>query len=143
MTMIGLSYILFMQLDRSVVSYLIIDTLMLGAFGVCDLFWWSILGNVLDYSDNPARILGLGLSMNVLGVFLGGIIGSQVFSVEGGDLQASAMALVVIFAVMIILPLLNTQLTKLLKTTLFLFNLPAYLRKSGPKLCQILRTASN
>ena len=70
MTMIGLSYVLFMQLDRSVVSYLVIDTLMLGAFGVCDLFWWSILGNVLDYSI-AARILGLGLSMNVLGVFLG------------------------------------------------------------------------
>ena len=27
-------------------QHLIIDTLMLGA-GVCDLFWWSILGNVL------------------------------------------------------------------------------------------------
>lgn len=133
MTMIGLSYILFMQLDRSVVSYLVIDTLMLGAFGVCDLFWWSILGNVLDYSDNPARILGLGLSMNVLGVFLGGIIGSQVFSVEGGDLQASAMALVVIFAVMIILPLLNTQLTKLLKNHAFLIQFAGIPEKKRTK----------
>lgn len=120
MIMIGLSYILFMQLDRSVVSYLIIDTLMLGAFGVCDLFWWSILGNVLDYSDNPAQILGVGLAMNVLGIFLGDIIGSQISSTKGGHVQASVIALVVIFTVMIILPLLNTQLTKLLKSHAFL-----------------------
>ena len=42
--MIGLAFLAFMSLDRSVVSYLIVDTLMLGACGVYDLFWWSILG---------------------------------------------------------------------------------------------------
>ncbi len=36
--MIGLSFIAFMILDRSAVSYLIIDTLMLGACGIYDLF---------------------------------------------------------------------------------------------------------
>ena len=121
--MIGLSYILFMQLDRSVISYLIIDTLMLGAFGVCDLFWWSILSGVMDYWHNPAQVLGVGLSMNVLGIFLGGIIGSQIQSAQGGHQQASVMALVVIFAVMILLPLLNFQLTNLLRNHTFLIQL--------------------
>ena len=76
--MIGLSYLLFMWLDTSVTSYLIINTLMLGSFGVCDLFWWSILGSYLDYYDNAAQVLGIGLSMNVLGVLIGEIIGNRI-----------------------------------------------------------------
>lgn len=58
LTMIGLSYVLFMWLDRSITSYLLIDTLMLGAFGVCDLFWWSILGSIFEYTDNPVQVFG-------------------------------------------------------------------------------------
>jgi len=120
MIMIGLSFISFMWLDTSVTSYLIINTLMLGAFGVCDLFWWSILGNIFDYSDNPAQILGIGLSMNVLGIIIGGIIGNHIFSLDNGIRLASIIALVVIFIVMIMLPILNTQLTKLLKNHPFI-----------------------
>ena len=44
--MIGLSFVFFMVLDRSESSYLVIDTLMLGACGIFDLFWWSILGEM-------------------------------------------------------------------------------------------------
>lgn len=40
--MIGLSFIGFMILDRGAASYLLINTLMLGAFGIYDLFWWRI-----------------------------------------------------------------------------------------------------
>ncbi len=118
--MIGLSYISFMWLDRSVASYLIIDTLMMGAFGVCDLFWWSILGNMLDYSDNPVQILGVGLSMNVLGILVGGVISNLVLSEEGAYMEASVIALVIIFSVLMMLPLLNAQLALLLKNHAFL-----------------------
>lgn len=118
--MIGLSYILFMWLDRSVTSYLLINTLMLGAFGVCDLFWWSILGSYLDYHDNAAQVLGMGLSMNVLGVLVGGIIGNKVISIESPYFAASVTAVTIIFAVLIILPALNFQLTRHLKSHEFL-----------------------
>jgi hypothetical protein len=40
--MIGLSFIGFMILDRGAASYFLINTLMLGAFGIYDLFWWRI-----------------------------------------------------------------------------------------------------
>jgi len=74
--MIGLSFIAFMILDRSALSYIVVNTLMLGACGVCDLFWWSILGEMLDLSANPAKIFGIGLSANVVvGVLIGGLIG--------------------------------------------------------------------
>ncbi len=58
--MIGFSFISFMALDRSAPSYLVVSTLMLGACGVYDLFWWSILGEMLDFHKNPARYLESG-----------------------------------------------------------------------------------
>ncbi|MFZ7134206.1 MAG: LuxR family transcriptional regulator [Eubacteriales bacterium] len=123
MAMIGLSYIAFMWLDTSTItSYLIIDTLMLGAFGVCDLFWWSIISNFMDYSNHPAKILGIGLSMNVLGVLIGGFIGNQFLFVEGDNTNASVIALIIIFIVLVMLPILNHQLTKIFNNHMFLVN---------------------
>jgi MFS family permease len=55
MAMIIGAFISFMLLGRNTSDYLIVDTLMLGACGIFDLFWWSILGEMLDYSDNPAH----------------------------------------------------------------------------------------
>jgi DNA-binding CsgD family transcriptional regulator len=118
--MIGLSFIGFMTLDRSAASYLIIDTLMLGAFGVYDLFWWSILGEMLDYHNNPAKILGIGLSANVLGVLIGGMIGSTIAASDTGNIDSSVLALVVVFIILIILPLLHRHLSGLLKNHIFL-----------------------
>ena len=59
--MIGFAFLLFMNLEHSVGSYFVVDTLMLGACGIYDLFWWSILGEMLDWGKNPAKILGIGL----------------------------------------------------------------------------------
>lgn len=120
MTMIGISYIAFMLLERTTMSYLFIDTLMLGAFGVCDLFWWSILMSFFDYSENPARILGIGLSMNVLGVLIGGFIGNRFLVATEDYTITSIIALIIIFIVLIMLPVLNNQLTKLFKSHMFL-----------------------
>lgn len=133
MTMIGLAYILFLWLDKSATSYLLIDTLMLGAFGVCDLFWWSILGSLLDYTDNPGQILGLGLSMNVLGIIGGGFIGNWLMLSGGSYLNVSIIALAIIFAVLIMLPVLNIQLTKLLQDHAFLVRFAASIENSKDK----------
>ena len=50
MGMIIAAFITFMLLGRGTVDYLVVDTLMLGACGIFDLFWWSILSETLDYS---------------------------------------------------------------------------------------------
>ncbi len=118
--MIGFAFIFFMFLDRSVISYLVIDTLMLGACGVCDLFWWSIIGEMLDYSDNPAKILGIGLSANVLGVFIGGMIGNTITLADSQTDSSSVIALMVVLIILIILPLLNKCLVIVLKNHAFL-----------------------
>lgn len=118
--MIGISFILFMILDNSVISYLIVNTLMLGACGVYDLFWWSILGEMLDFSDNPAKILGIGLSANVMGVFIGGILGNRIISIKIQNEKISVIALIIVFITIIILLPLHNQLTILLKNHIFL-----------------------
>lgn len=58
-SMIAMSFVGFLVLGRDAISYLIVNTLMLGASGVFDLFWWSILGEMLELRDNPATVLEL------------------------------------------------------------------------------------
>lgn len=120
MVMIGVSYLGFMALDRSVTSYLLIDTLMLGAFGVCDLFFWSVLTGLTDYTKNAAMVFGLGLSMNVGGILLGGFVGDRLMAGDDPAFTASLMALAVVLAAMLILPALLTELSRLLKAHIFL-----------------------
>jgi len=55
---------------KTVASYFIVNTLMLGVCGVYDLFWWSILGEMLDLDKNPAKILGVGLSGGIFTIII-------------------------------------------------------------------------
>jgi DNA-binding CsgD family transcriptional regulator/MFS family permease len=121
--MIGFSFIAFKLLDRSLGSYLVVNTLMLGACGVYDLFWWSILGDMLDLGKNPSRILGVGLSANVLGVLLGGLIGRAIFYVNGQGPYPTLLALAVVCATLVILPPLHKSLTAVLKNHIYLTNI--------------------
>lgn len=121
--MIGFAFIAFMTLDNSALSYLVIDTLMLGAFGVYDLFWWSILGEMLEFHDNPAKIMGVGLSSNVLGVLIGGLLGNSLINTNYVNNNTSIVALIIIFIILIILPVLHKQLLLLLKNHAYLIKL--------------------
>lgn len=113
--MIGLSFIGFICLDRSAASYLVVNTLMLGAYGVYDLFWWSILGEMLEFHKNPAMILGIGLSSNVLGVLLGGLIGRAITSADTNSSNPMLLSLAVVCVTLAMLPPLHKQLSSLLK----------------------------
>lgn len=117
--MIGLSFIAFLALGRSWADYLVVNTLMLGACGVYDLFWWSILGEMLELDKNPARIMGVGLSANVLGVLLGGLIGNAI-STSGQSHNPTLLALGVVCVTLVLLPPLHKRLTTLLKNHVFL-----------------------
>ena len=118
--MIGFAFLLFMNVEHSVGSYFVVDTLMLGACGVYDLFWWSILGEMLDWGKNPAKILGIGLSANVLGVLLGGLIGNGITTSDIPNINASMIALAVVFLTLMLLPILHKHLTAVLKDHAYL-----------------------
>lgn len=113
--MIGFSFIGFMLFNRSVPSYLFVNTLMLSACGIHDLFWWRILAEMLDFSNNPAKVFGIGLSCNVLGVLTGGIIGNTIASTASQVHNSAVLGFAVVFATVIILPVLHKQLFVLLK----------------------------
>ncbi len=120
MAMIMGAFISFMLLDRNSCDYVIVDTLMLGACGIFDLFWWSILGEMLDYTDNPAKAFGIGLSANVFGVLGGGILGMAVTSIELPGAEVAVIALTVVCVTLVMLPPLNRQLVLLLKSHAYL-----------------------
>jgi DNA-binding CsgD family transcriptional regulator len=107
---VGLSFVLFFSLDRSLASFLVINTLMLGAFGVCDLFWWTILGEMLTFTDKPVQIFGIGLSANVLGIGIGVVIGQFLPEGEAGAQYPLIIALAVVMVTLMVLPLLYGQL---------------------------------
>ncbi|KAF5046663.1 HTH-type transcriptional regulator MalT [anaerobic digester metagenome] len=120
MAMIMGAFISFMLLGRSTADYLIVDTLMLGACGIFDLFWWSILGEMLDYSDNPSQTFGIGLSANVFGVLCGGVLGMAVTSMGLPSAEVAVIALTVVCVTLVMLPPLNHQLVLLLKSHAYL-----------------------
>lgn len=113
--MIGLGFISFLIMNSSWVSYIVIDTLILAAFGIYDLFWWCVIGEMLDYTSNPSRLLGIGLAFNVSGVLAGGMIGSAIFTSSNNKLNSSIIALALAFIILIILPILHNKLSDLLK----------------------------
>jgi len=114
------SFISFMILGRGMYDYLIINTLMMGSLGLFDMFWWGVLGEILDYSKNPARVFGIGLSANVLGILVGDIIGILISKEELSNSETTVIAMTVISLSLIILPLLNKYLSALLKNHVFL-----------------------
>ena len=78
---------------------------------------------MLDYHKNPAKILGIGLSANVFGVLLGGLIGNIMNASALPNHNIAALALIVVCVSLIILPLLHKHLTTLLKNHAFLTEL--------------------
>jgi DNA-binding CsgD family transcriptional regulator len=120
MAMIMGAFISFMLLGRNAGDYLVVNTLMLGACGIFDLFWWSILGEMLDYTDNPAGAFGIGLSANVLGILCGGVLGMAVTSMGLPGAEVAVIALTVVCVTLVMLPPLNHQLVLLLKSHAYL-----------------------
>jgi len=117
---IGFSFIAFLVPGRSWTNYLVVNTLLMGACGVYDLFWWSILGDMLDYDKNPAKIIGIGLAANVFGVLLGELFGAAINTPNDSGQNQTLLAFGVVCATFIMLPLLHKRLMGLLKSHVYL-----------------------
>ena len=116
MAMMLAAFLLFMLLGHSALDYLVINTLMLGSMGIFDLFWWSMIGEMLGLGLNSANVFGIGLSANVLGVWLGGILGVGMTSAALADAEVTAIALTVVCITLAILPPLEKQLNLIMKS---------------------------
>ncbi|NMA92932.1 MAG: LuxR family transcriptional regulator, partial [Firmicutes bacterium] len=135
MAMIVASFVSFMLLGRGTSDYLVVDTLMLGACGIFDLFWWSILAEMLDYTKNPVLVFGIGLSANVFGVLWGDALGIAVTSINLPGAEVAVIALTVVCVTLVMLPPLNRQLVILLKNHAYL---AAYDRLSVDRQAQVI-----
>lgn len=138
MAMIVASFVSFMLLGRGTSDYLVVDTLMLGACGIFDLFWWSILAEMLDYTKNPVLLFGIGLSANVFGVLWGDGLGMAVTSINLPGAEVAVIALIVVCVTLVMLPSLNRQLILLLKNHAYL---AAYDRLSVDRQAQVILQA--
>lgn len=124
----GITFILFANLGHTALSFILICSVMLFAAGIFDFFWWSIMANNFDNIKNPSSLFGLGLSINVLGVWVGGLIGNYLTSI-GVDKQGLSYIgmFVVILSMLIVLPL-NSKLSNLIENNEFLVKL-SYVEK--------------
>lgn len=120
MAMIMAAFISFMLLGHSSSDYIVVDTLMLGACGVFDLFWWSILAEMLDYADRPVRVFGFGLAANVLGVLVGEVLGRRIVSLRISNAEVTVIALTIVAVSVGLLPVLDRLLARLLKNHAYL-----------------------
>lgn len=72
---------------------------------------------MLEYTENPAKILGIGLSANVLGVLSGSALGMTITSIQLPSANVAVIALTVVCVTLIILPPLTSSCLSYLKTT--------------------------
>lgn len=108
----GATFILFPLLKQTPATFVIVSTLMLFAAGIFDYFWWSIMGNNFSYVKNPALLLGLGLSANVLGVWTGGVIANRFVLFGATKHQISYLGLFVVMICMLLVFPLNSVLSR-------------------------------
>lgn len=108
-------FALFYYLSDSVLEFIVIETLLWVSFGIFDLFWWSILSELLNKTMHPIRVFGFGISANVLGIVSGITIGQSLRTLDLVDFEISFLAIVIISMTSLLLPTLNIQLSKLLK----------------------------
>jgi DNA-binding NarL/FixJ family response regulator len=75
---------------------------------------------MLEFHKNPARVFGIGLSANVLGILLGGLIGNVILSADTNSPNPTLLALTVVCVTLALLPPLHKHLSSLLKDHAYL-----------------------
>lgn len=136
MGMMMAAFLAFMLTPQTAGSYLVVDTLMLGACGIFDLFWWSILAEMMDYAKNPVRVFGVGLSANVMGILIGSFISRYITGLAMPEAYTTVIALTVVCITLVLLPPLNRWLVMTLKSHTYL---NAYAHMPKPRQEQVVR----
>lgn len=111
--MVGLGFIFFLMLDHSVSTYLIVNTVMMAAWAVSDVFWYSRLFEMLEMVKSSAKIFSVGFSGVMIGVLLGKIIAKSDLMISGVNLSIISMAVICI--TLFIIPILHKLLSKMIK----------------------------
>ena len=111
--LIGFGFVLFLMLDYSISSYLIVSTVMMGAWAIFDVFWWSKLAEMFEMAKNPAVLFSVGFSALMFGVLSGKLIAENNVIIPHFSLYVVPMA--VICSTMVLLPVLHRFLSSMIK----------------------------
>ena len=110
-SLLGFAFLSYSILPITALNYIIINSLLLTALGIYDLYWWSVLGRLLDFYHRPALLFGVGLTGNVMGI----IIGEFISKLTNDATIISFVALATILIAFLVLPILSKTLNDLLK----------------------------
>lgn len=115
----AITFILFSIMGQTALAFVIIYTFMLSACGIFDLFWWSTMLENMEIVKNPSGLLGIGLSFNVFGVWVGNLLGGYISAIGNKQTIAIIGLSIVVVSTMIVLPL-NLKLSQFLTYNKFL-----------------------
>lgn len=110
LTTLVAALVLFLVLPRTLGSFVLVDLMMMGTFGLFDLFWWSILGAAAAAASRPDRIFGPGLAINAAGVLLGNYLVG--YSLDQGMAfhQVSVPGIFVVLGSIVVIPIIFNRL---------------------------------
>lgn len=112
-TLLGLGFVSFGLLPSSRTGYFITETLILSAFALLDVFVWTLLAEISELHGHTFRVFGLGLAVNVLALFLGGVSGERLGR-AGPEypLLTGLLASGAVFATLALLPVMDHRAAK-------------------------------
>jgi DNA-binding CsgD family transcriptional regulator len=107
-SLLGLGLIAFMSGKDHAAGYFLCTTLIFSALAFLDVFLWTILGTIAAVCRQPFKVFGLGLTVNLLALYTGGMMTHQ-FSARFGHylFLMSMVALAAMDLVILIIPLLT------------------------------------
>ena len=119
----GLTFIAFSLSGPTELGYLIVFTLMLAGSGIFSFFLWSLMTSNFEHVVNPSSFFGLGLSLNVLGVWFGGLIGNLLINYGVNHQAIANLGLVIVLVSMVIFLPLNQKLSTFIHQNHFMIKL--------------------
>lgn len=117
--MIGVSFIFFIVFEDSLLSYLFVNTFINLSSAVLDVFCRSSISELLSFSKKPASFFGIGMSANILGIFIGEILGGPINNSSDPEETLISISIIVVLLILILFPLLNKNLSHLFKYNVF------------------------
>ncbi len=116
----GLTFIVFSLVPPNEPSYILLCTLMLTASGIFDYYWWSVMVSNFELVDNPSSLLGQGLALHILGVWVGSLLANQMIFQGLDRLMTGYLGLSVVFISLIIVLPLNAWLSSFIEANDFM-----------------------
>ena len=121
--MLGLSFVAFAAFPHTVWNYLLIDTLLLGACGINDLFWWEHSRRNAGLRPVP-RAHARYRARRECGGRAGGQVPGRAAGNSRGSSSTSALAgMAVVCLALILLPPLHRELSRVVRKNTFLVSL--------------------